>query len=456
MGAPSLNPSKHRGLSDSDRSSLASKDVEISASASANESESDDSYHVDHTEIGTFMRTPGFKPQYKLSRIIRPTKDQPNTRWYVVWYAYDVSKEKIVRKRKFISSKFDTDRKKLNEAKRIGLLVNMRLLNGYFMDGSAFIQNPQHVVEKRAFISISNSLKESLRMKSSTAEKTYRSYKQRLKVFLQFLERNGLHRMRVKDFNRAHAKMFLNDLGTESCYSKNGRVFGQRTIDNYLIAIKALFNECVDRQEIHVNPFSKINPKDKGIGRHVAYNQQQIDRILTHCRDTDREHLAFACKFMLYTLARSSEMSRIRIGDIGRFHPDKLFIPKENAKNRVERHITLHPVIVEYFKQNCTLQLPDDWFLFSRAMRPGPNYSDYGNFGKYFRKFVLDPLRFGKEHTFYSWKHTGVVLAHKNGVPDYNIMVQGGWKSYPAFARYLKSLGLEDNQEFIDKMPLID
>lgn len=159
---------------------------------------------------------------------------------------------------------------------------------------------------------------------------------------------------------------------------------------------------------------------------------------------------------MLYTLTRSSELSRIQIGDIGKFHPNKLFIPKENAKNRVERHITLHPVVIEYIDQNNILKLPENWFLFSKAMRPGPKYSDYGNFGKYFRKFVLDPLEYGKDYTFYSWKHTGVVLAHKNGVPDYNIMVQGGWKSYPAFARYLKSLGLEDNQEFIDKMPLID
>ena len=88
-------------------------------------------------------------------------------------------------------------------------------------------------------------------------------------------------------------------------------------------------------------------------------------------------------------------------------------------------------------------------------MKPGKRYNDYANMGKYYRDRVLNPLNFSKDHTFYSWKHTGVVLAHKNKVPDYKIMQQGGWRTYAAFARYLKSLGLEDNQEFINKMPML-
>lgn len=51
-----------------------------------------------------------------------------------------------------------------------------------------------------------------------------------------------------------------------------------------------------------------------------------------------------------------------------------------------------------------------------------------------------------------SWKHTGIVSAHKSGIDIYSIMRQCRHGSINETQRYLKSLGLLPNVEFASKM----
>jgi hypothetical protein len=46
-----------------------------------------------------------------------------------------------------------------------------------------------------------------------------------------------------------------------------------------------------------------------------------------------------------------------------------------------------------------------------------------------------------------------VIAAHKAGVSDNDIKKQTGNKDYGSFQKYLKSLGLFDNQDFASKIP---
>jgi hypothetical protein len=62
-------------------------------------------------------------------------------------------------------------------------------------------------------------------------------------------------------------------------------------------------------------------------------------------------------------------------------------------------------------------------------------------------------LGYSELYTFYSWKHTGVISAHKAGVSDDDIMLQTGHKNYGSFQVYLKSLGLFQNETFAKMIP---
>ena len=68
---------------------------------------------------------------------------------------------------------------------------------------------------------------------------------------------------------------------------------------------------------------------------------------------------------------------------------------------------------------------------------------------------LVEPLNLGKEFTLYSWKHTGVVNAYKNGVDIKALQLQCRHHSVSQTDTYLKSLGFMDNEEFRQGIPEI-
>ena len=64
-----------------------------------------------------------------------------------------------------------------------------------------------------------------------------------------------------------------------------------------------------------------------------------------------------------------------------------------------------------------------------------------------YRHKILTHCGFGLEHTLYIWKHTGVTMAWRAGIPEASIHHQAGWLDGRSFKTYLKSLSLFRNEE---------
>lgn len=95
--------------------------------------------------------------------------------------------------------------------------------------------------------------------------------------------------------------------------------------------------------------------------------------------------------------------------------------------------------------------IPQTHYLFSKGLIPGAQ--SYGrNSVSMKHGSVLRSLNYSKELTLYSWKHTGVVAAYRNGIDVYAIMRQLRHHSLDQTMIYLKSLGIVKNVEFAGKM----
>jgi len=183
------------------------------------------------------------------------------------------------------------------------------------------------------------------------------------------------------------------------------------------------------------------------IGKNIAYPKTQQKQLIDYAAAYPA--IQFAMRFLYYTTCRSSELARIQVKDIFAKHPDKLYMPAEKTKVNRERHPMLHPKLKEYITANKILKLDPEMYLFGLHFKPNVKQWYAGDVGKYYRRMILKPLHYNTLYTFSSWKHTGVVTMHKNGVPDFKIMQQAGWSTYKAFQVYLKSLGLEENIEVV-------
>ena len=97
---------------------------------------------------------------------------------------------------------------------------------------------------------------------------------------------------------------------------------------------------------------------------------------------------------------------------------------------------------------------PGHFYLFSSQKKPSIKGISKTWMNVHYSKLV-EPLNLGKEFTLYSWKHTGVVNAYKNGVDIKALQLQCRHHSVSQTDTYLKSLGFMDNDEFMKGIPEI-
>lgn len=108
-------------------------------------------------------------------------------------------------------------------------------------------------IEQKAPIehTVSSAIELSLNAKLNSPRKnTHRTYNSMSRMFLDFCKQKALMEMDVRDFTSKYARAFLD------ASLKKG--IGGRTYNNYIILMKSLFYELVEREIIKENPFTKI------------------------------------------------------------------------------------------------------------------------------------------------------------------------------------------------------
>lgn len=387
------------------------------------------------------------KPQ-KEPRLVVPGATSKDQRRILKWWVWD---ERIngfsKQKETFPLSTSVTD---MNiKVKNIYRLV---FVKNYYINRDGELVPPKQT-EKERQVKVAESMRIGDLITEAIAEKrllnrkdsTIKTLETHCDVFIQWLISTKRHNFPIAYFSENILNEFIK-------YLMDGRNDGPRTRNNYKASIENIFNYAVRKKWLPVNPCAEIVDAIEPSGRNIAYQFDQQEELI-HLMQEKYQWWLLGAMTMYFSLMRTNELTSIQIKSIGMYNEDQIFLAGDESKNIDHRHVTIPWQLMEMFKEYGIFSYPKDYYLFGVGCRPGPKRYDSDYLGHRYRANILDRLKYPKDYTFYSWKHTGVVSLHKAGVKDVDIFQQGGWRDWRSFRFYMKSLGLFSNDGIKNNSP---
>jgi integrase len=387
--------------------------------------------------------------QFKPTRLVIPASSSKDQRWFLKVYAPDHYSGKLKLK-KYYKIIGETTKAKKRHASSLISEIDQALKSG------AVFNKPTPISTESSYLTLNDIVQHYISSQSHTrsAKKRLPSY---LKHYLDFITENKIGTAPVESFSTSHGLEFDN-------YLKLKPNLANRSINNYRSYAKSIWLRAMsDFEEVQIsNPFRKVRKLKTDQGRNVAYLPEQVAQLKEqhrHYRD-----LSFLAQFMYYTLCRTNELALLQVKHIGLYNTNQIYISSGNSKNRYERHVQIPPPLEALLKENKIREYPPDYYIFSSKKSRGGSYKkiepqahryNTSSLGEKYRLYILNPLKFDRNYTLYSWKHTGVINAHNAGVSDADIMQQTGHRNYESFSTYMKSFGLFAVGEYAAKIPEI-
>jgi len=332
-----------------------------------------------------------------------PAELHENKIWEIVYYILNPFTQTLERKRNRVKPlKSITERRRL--AKRMIAEINNRLLNGW----NPFLENPK-TKEFTLLFDVFN-----LYLKHITIEyndenlrfDTYRTYKSRIKILMEYIEERELQKILCYKFDDSIISDFLDYLR----YEKNNSA---RTRDNYMTFINTLCLWMVSKKYLAVNTcesFKKINRKRKT--RIIIPTEDRL-KIFEYYKTTNMNYLVM-CMTCYYCLARRTELSKIKVGDVN-LKNSTLYIVADDSKSNKSAHVTIPNELSLLLKKHI-LNSKDSDYLFSddnyapgeKRFKPNKSTSNW--------KRMRSKIGLAFEIKWYSLKDTGITDLIVKGV----------------------------------------
>lgn len=396
------------------------------------------------------MSNDGNSRPYKLARLIKPKPDAIDQRWHIAYSAWNVDLARLVHRKIYqkINDAASSEKDRENIALAIIKQINSDLLAGGYESRD---RNEQKELEDRIakghLVSIEEAFTQAVHRKKKLRKRSRETYAYAANLFIGWAQHTGILQQSIQIISKSRIEAYLNYLVSEKKFtaaSHNGQMGFLRT----------LFEDMIKTGLITANPAKGIARMRGGLGKNTAYNKKQVNKLMKYM-DAHEKNMMLFVEVMYYTFMRTNEISLIQMRHIDNPNPGRLYLPRDNSKNALERHITLHPAIIDRLRELKEAHSPDT-YLFSKGMVPGKTHLDSKKVGQIYRDKVLNKCGIlDKEYTLYSWKHTGVVMAKHAGMTDAAIQLQAGWRDIKSYQVYLKSLGLIENTDYLDNMPRI-
>lgn len=362
-------------------------------------------------------------------------------RWYVSFYVWNVQKNELIRKREYSVNDYKTKAERYAFGKQRMDSINLLLSEGFHIDSRKQDSGEE---ELKDVTTLEDALKRVLEIKkSSFRKKSYSCFSSTLKDFLSWAKKNMLNNTDVNYLDRYHAQYYMDYLIVD-------KGLAGKTVNNKIAYLKTLFNSLKEREIIEVSPFDKLKKqKEIRTNQNAAFEEKEIAE-LKKIIEKEAPVLWVFIQFIYYCYLRPGEIRMMKKENIN-LDSGKIFIPAVVSKNAKNDHVD----IPEPFKQvlkDFLANIPEKNYIFSGRDDGKPIAADIMT---RIHKTFLKRLKFDDQHTLYSWKHTGVVMAYKAGVDIKSIQRQCRHHSIEMTDNYLKSLGLSNNEAFLLKMPCL-
>jgi len=378
---------------------------------------------------------------FKKARLYKPTDS--NGRWYIIFYAWDVKQNQLVRKRDYSINEYKSTDEKVAFAKDRIKQINALLEKGYHIDEAK--QQRQELIPRNKVLPIGEVLFKMLEIKLPVLRpRTKSSYRHAAKDFLSFLDS-------ISKSSYSPSSISKQDIINYSDHLLTEKRVGPKTRNNYLTYLRSLFSEMVHREFIEQNPLSNVKDLAVTIStRNRAFDQSHINILKEEIPNVDTDLWHFV-QFIYYCYIRPAEIVRLKIKHIF-LKQNKIFVPAEISKNKKSEYVSIPTTLRGTISKMNLEQFPETYHIFSKTGKPGTEKMRDNEMTKRHRK-ILDGLDFDKDFTLYSWKHTGNVRAYKAGIDIKSIQRQNRHHSLDMTDKYLKSLGLDENKEMILQFP---
>ncbi|MDJ1500447.1 tyrosine-type recombinase/integrase [Xanthocytophaga agilis] len=374
-------------------------------------------------------------------------------RWYIEYKVWDEASQKLIRQHDYLPNALKTEKERLEYGKARVATINNLLARGFCLNGNPIPkpedEKPQSIY---TFLSLQQALDWALDFKKAELRiGSHARYRNVRDLFYQYAPPE-LKEKPINKVNENDILGFYQYITLETEYLAK---------DHIKTLFKGLFSLLVRERIIAENPCPKIIKQRRRTGKknlsrkNKAFTEEQFKSILTYLKKNDKELYRFVV-FMFYTFARPKfELRLLKIGDID-LRQEKITVAAEHSKNNYERRVDISPHLLNVIQDMDLQKYPQSYYIFGRDGKPGKEPRGKETYYMKFRA-ALHALKLDEDPdlTFYSIKHTGIVMHFLAGVDVEALKEQTGHRDWDSFWVYLKSLNLITNDRFKAKSPRI-
>lgn len=276
-------------------------------------------------------------------------------------------------------------------------------------------------------------------------QKSKERYKSHINTFCDFLKEN-YNGLTIRDLQQSHVIEHLNLL-------QETRRIGNKTRNAHGSTIRLMLSDLKEIDYVDTNVMTNFkNLKENKTTANKFYNENQRIK-LKEVISVENANLWLMCQFMFYIFARPNEIRLFKIGYI-EVDTEKIYIPAEISKNKKSERVDIPSQLMEILKQTGFLSYNSDLYIFGKEGVPSRTPTQREYFTKEYSK-IRDRLNFPKEYTLYSWKHTGVITAYKNGLDVLEIQQQCRHHDLDETRTYLRGLGAYSSEKIKNNFPTL-
>lgn len=333
-------------------------------------------------------------------------------RWYIDYTRFDPDTGAETRHRQ----DFDlNDIEDLRIREEVGLRL-VRYIEVFAAEKKALpAARPEEMTVKEALKHVA-AIKAALPRKNS--RKTYAAITKKLLAWCERLHYAGVP---VSEFGKRHCRAFWDSLVSAGQYRG-------RSLNNYLVCLRTLWNEMQAREIVQENPWAKIKPERAGEKVRRPFTDQERRIVAAEIERTDY-WMFRGVLLQFFCYIRPVELLRLRFKnfDLG---AGVVTVESSEAKSWKKRRVTIPQSVLHYFRDGVFDRQPANYFLFGRRqigahtwiLEPSTVQVSECRMYKRHRR-VLERLKDdGLLHDiaglhWYSWKDTGISMHTRKTSP---------------------------------------
>ena len=379
---------------------------------------------------------------YKLCRIRDYDKSLEKV-WHVEYYIWDLSQEKLIRRRITLSE--NTAKARYARAKELVKEIDALLKKGAVYN--KIKDEDLQIEEVKGRTKIKIALKSFLEYHEGfLSPNTLSSYKSHFKRFEKYLDKKGIDST-LEGWDSLDSIRYLD-------YIIQRLNLSTRTRNNNKDALYTAFQFFVKRKIINTNPWEEISDLPTHARKHTAFTKQQRRKVIAEIIAQGEMQLLLFVSFIFYTFLRPRRELRLRrVRDI---QNGTIQVSSSTAKGRTTEYVQIPNELARLIEEMKITEYPEHYYIFGQNGKPGPE--PIGENTLYYIHYdILKKLKLHKMNLdTYSWKHTGVIELFLATQDIELIRKHCRHKDIGSTQKYLRDLGLFINYDKIKEFPSIE